>query len=129
MELDAIKQSEAFLRFAMQPKQMSLIKPDTKDNKKLLNACQEFEAIFVKQLLKEMRKTVPKDGVIPENNESSLYKSMFDDEIANNISKQGSLGLAESLYEQIRDRSNDKKIKPDGVEVNGTQYLKLKNDH
>lgn len=129
MEISPFNQYEGFIRFMMDKRHIPLVKPTCEEEGKLLKACQNFEAIFIRQMLKEMRKTVPKDGIIPENNEQSLYISMFDEEIASKISKQGQMGLAETLFEQIRDRSNDKKTQFEGVEVNGKKYIKLNGNH
>ena len=129
MDFSSIKENENFIRFLMEKKQLPLVNPKTDDDKKLLKVCQDFESIFVQQLLKEMRKTVPKDGFLPESNEQSIYKSMFDEEIANKIAGQGTLGLAETLFEQIRDKSKDKKFQPDGVDLNGKKYIEFKRDN
>ena len=99
-----------------------LIKAEGLSNKELLQACQDFEAMFLQQMLKEMRKTVPKDGIIPQSHEQDIFTAMFDEEVAKKMSNQGGVGLAEMLFEQLRDKSQDKKSDSDGVVINGTKY-------
>ena len=77
MDFNSIKENENFIRFLMDKKPLPLVNPKTDDDKSLLKACQDFEAIFVQQLLKEMRKTVPKDGFIPESNEHEDSVRLF----------------------------------------------------
>ncbi|MBC8204805.1 rod-binding protein [bacterium] len=76
----------------------------SKDEKKLLHVCQQFEAIFIRQMLKEMRKTIPKDGMFPESNERSFYTSMFDEKVADTVAENGRIGLADMLFKQMSPR-------------------------
>lgn len=70
-------------------------------DEQLLDACKEFETYFVEQMFKAMRATVHKEG----SSESS-YTNMFEDtlyqEYAKNVADSGQLGLAQSLYEQMK---------------------------
>jgi flagellar protein FlgJ len=70
--------------------------------KKLKKACTDFEAIFVGQLLKEMRKTVHKEGFIDGGNAEKIFTSMLDDEYAKELAKDGNLGLADMLFKQLK---------------------------
>lgn len=67
----------------------------------LLDACKEFESYFVEQLFKSMRATVPED-----EESGSSYMKMFEDslyqEYASNATDSGQLGIAQSLYEQMK---------------------------
>ena len=38
------------------------------DSKKIMEAAREFESYFIQVMLKEMRISIPKDGLIPTNN-------------------------------------------------------------
>lgn len=75
------------------------------DDKKLMEACQEFESMFVHMLLKEMRATIPEDGLIEKSTARKLFEDMYDVEIANKISEtNGGIGIAQKLYEQMKRR-------------------------
>jgi flagellar protein FlgJ len=125
MDFSPIDSDYGFLRLMMNNKQIPLAKPETTDDKKLLKACQEFEALFVQQILKEMRKTIPKDGLVPQTHESEVYESMFDEEVSTLMSQQGKLGLAEMLFDQLRDKSRDQKPQSQKVNFNGKDFIQF----
>jgi flagellar protein FlgJ len=67
----------------------------------LLRACQDFEALFVYQLLKTMRKATPAPGGFRIPGQDT-YEMLMDQQIANKVSKKGGgLGLARALYEKM----------------------------
>ena len=83
-----------------------------KDEKELKALAQQFEAIFVNQLMKSMRQTLPKEGLLSSFS-GDMYNSMFDEEVAGEMSKGRGMGLADVLYTQLS-RMNGKK--PEGEE-------------
>ncbi len=70
----------------------------------LKKACQEFESIFVEQLLSVMRKAVPKSDLMGNRSEEEMYTSLYDQEISVELTKQKGLGLAAMMYEQLSER-------------------------
>lgn len=60
----------------------------------------EFEAMFVGQMLKSMRTTVPESGLTGGHAEE-IYRGMLDQEYASAIASQRSLGLAQMLESQL----------------------------
>lgn len=68
----------------------------------LLRACQEFESIFLQQILSAMRSTIPQSGLWGESQEKKIYEAMFDEELAKKMAFDGGIGLAKILYEQLR---------------------------
>ena len=77
------------------------------DSKGLDEACAEFESLFIYELLKEMRKSIPDDGYFGESTQSKTYTSMIDIEIARKISNQRGIGLADFLRQQLTVRLDD----------------------
>lgn len=76
---------------------------DEEDDKQLRAACQEFEALFVYELLKQMRASIPKGGLIPEGIGEKMYKDMLDEEYSKIIAASpNSLGLGDLLYRQLK---------------------------
>lgn len=71
----------------------------------LLSACRDFEAIFLAQLMAQMRRTVPKGGILPHGTAESIFQAQLDAQICRNISRKGSLGLAELLYRSLSQQS------------------------
>ena len=77
---------------------------DTGDKaKKLRDACEKFEAVFISKLWKEMRNTVPKEGYLHSKHEDK-YLSMFDREFAEKMAASGGIGLADMIYEQLSEK-------------------------
>jgi peptidoglycan hydrolase FlgJ len=82
---------------------------DPAQEKKLKKACADFEAILVFQLLKTMRQTVPKNGLLKPSQGKETYEMMLDQKIADDLANKGQgLGLQKMLYNQII-RQNFKK--------------------
>ena len=67
---------------------------------KLKKACQDLEAVFLKDLLTVMRRSIPKSqfGNAPG---AGIYEDMFDQAIAESASKSGSFGIGEMLYKKM----------------------------
>lgn len=68
----------------------------------LMDACKQFEAYFLEQVFKEMMKTVPKEET--SGSSSSLmdyYQDEMVQKLASTSTDQNSLGLAQTLYEQM----------------------------
>ncbi|MGE5594373.1 MAG: rod-binding protein [Betaproteobacteria bacterium] len=77
----------------------------TRTDRELMKACEELESVFLEQLLKEMRKTVPKDDLFGGGRGEDVFQSMFDQEIAKAMAGRGGIGLAEILYKQLSRRA------------------------
>jgi len=68
----------------------------------LYKQCIEFESIFVKMMLKEMRATVDKSAdIIGGGFAGDIYQDMLDDEYSKTMSKTAHFGLADDLYRQL----------------------------
>ncbi len=72
------------------------------DPEALRKTCQEFEAIFVKQMLKEMRGTLPEGGLLPRGMAEDFFQEMMDAEVAKAASLRGDFGIAEALFRQLQ---------------------------
>lgn len=77
------------------------------DRQTLQEACTEFESLFLYQLLKEMRATIPDDGYLGKSMQSETYTSLFDIEIARRLSAQKGIGLADFLMQQMANRLSE----------------------
>lgn len=56
----------------------------------------QFEAMFTRMLLKEMRESMPEDGMF-SGKEMSMFMGMLDEHLAEELARQGGLGLAKSM--------------------------------
>lgn len=76
--------------------------PDLTPEKKkelegLKKACKDFESIFSYQLLKEMRKTVNRSGLVHGGQAEEIFSDMLDQERAKGVT----LGLGDLLFSQL----------------------------
>jgi len=71
------------------------------DDKELKAVCQEFEAIMLDMLYKQMKATVIKSDLVEKDPGTEIFESMQDEELMKKASQTGTLGLAESLYKQL----------------------------
>lgn len=69
--------------------------------KKLFNASVEFESVFVKLMLSQMKKSVEKSGLLHGGHAEEIFEDMLYDEYAREMSKNSSLGLAEQIYASL----------------------------
>jgi len=83
---------------------------DKKNDQELKDACQEFEAYYVQQLFKEMRKTIPDGGLFENSNEGKIYKDMLDEKYSGIISEGSGTGIADALYKQLSPQINKKTL-------------------
>lgn len=71
-------------------------------NPSLKRLCQDFEAILIHSMFREMRDTIPKDGYLEPTHGSEWFQEMMDKEVARNMARKQGLGLAQQLYEQFQ---------------------------
>lgn len=86
------------------------------DAEKLRETCQQFEAIFIQQMLKEMRGTVPEGGLLPRNMGQDYFQEMMDAEVAKAAAIQGHFGIGEALFRQLQPPEPAVAEKPAAVE-------------
>lgn len=77
--------------------------------KELRRAAEEFESLFINQMLKSMRDTVVKSDLFHGGNAEEIYSSMLDTELSKSMAKAGGIGLADMLLRQL---SNDSEPAP-----------------
>ncbi len=67
----------------------------------LRKACVDMESLFIHQLLKEMRATIPKSGLFGKSHAQDIYTGMLDGRMAQEISQNRGLGLSAMLMRQL----------------------------
>jgi flagellar protein FlgJ len=72
-----------------------------KDQKALKEALHQFEEIFLQMLYKQMKVTIPKSELFPEDRSKEILNSMFDETLIKEVSKNRGLGLADTMYKQL----------------------------
>ncbi len=68
----------------------------------LRKACADFEALFLHKLLKTMRQTVPKSGLIDGGLKEEIFTDMLDEKIASAAAHGRGTGLGEKIYSDLR---------------------------
>ena len=70
--------------------------------KKLREACEGFEAMFLSMMYKQMRATVPENELFgKKSNAIKIFEDMRDTELMNAAAKSGGVGLADMMYKQL----------------------------
>ena len=70
--------------------------------KKLHEACEGFEAMFLSMMYKQMRATVPESELFgKKSNAIKIFEDMRDTELMNAAAKSGGVGLADMMYKQL----------------------------
>jgi flagellar protein FlgJ len=87
---------------------------DPKDQKlhSLRKSCREFEAIYINELYKSMRKTVPESGLFKKDMANTLYQEMLDMEMAKQTAAGDGMGIGKAMYEQIKEQHYPDKKQP-----------------
>ena len=96
-------------RFALDPASLNELKRKSRDGggeaqgKALRQAAGQFEAVFMNMLLKSMRESLPKEGVLDSESTRS-FTGMYDMQIAQKLADKG-VGLADMIVRQVEARS------------------------
>ena len=70
--------------------------------KKLREACEGFEAMFLSMMYKQMRATVPESELFgKKSNAIEIFEDMRDTELMNAAAKSGGIGIADMMYKQL----------------------------
>jgi flagellar protein FlgJ len=80
-------------------------------DEELLDACKQFEQYFIRQVMKEMKNTIPKDSLIGDNEYMNMFEDQMLDAMAETISDNVKLGLAEQMYDNLRLQYNTSNIR------------------
>lgn len=70
------------------------------ESKALRTVAKQFEGIFMKMMLKSMRDATPGNPLFSSDSEK-FYTQMYDDQLSTDLSKGGSLGLADMMVAQL----------------------------
>ena len=71
------------------------------DEKAARETAENFEAVFISQMLTPMFNTLSTDGLMGGGKAEGVYRDMMVDEVGKSIAKNGGLGIADSIYREI----------------------------
>lgn len=80
-----------------------------KEDKKLRQAVQDFEAFFISQMLKSMRKTIPDGGLFEKGHKEKIMEDMLDESLSKSLAQNRGMGLASALYNQMQPPTSQKR--------------------
>jgi flagellar protein FlgJ len=81
-----------------------------KNNQDLKNVAEQFESIFVHQMLKQARQSRLAEGVFSSEAQDT-FNNMLDVEYSQILSKKNNFGIAEALIKQFQPHFHSKKEK------------------
>jgi len=76
--------------------------PKDEENNRLKKTCAEFESLFLTYILKSMKTTIPG---LDEDHGGEIIKSMFDENLSQEIAKGGGIGIGDLLFEQLKGKA------------------------
>ena len=71
------------------------------DPESIRAAAREFESLFLHQMFKSMRATIPKEGLMDSGMGGEMFTDLLDMEYAKNAAEGGGIGLADIVAEQF----------------------------
>ncbi|WP_051412029.1 rod-binding protein [Halonatronum saccharophilum] len=71
----------------------------------LKKVSQEFESIFLSMMFKQMRDAGFKSDLLDSGLSREVFEDMYYDKVAEEASKQGGLGIAELVYQQLSNKT------------------------
>lgn len=79
----------------------AVLKPGS-EAARLRTTTEQFEAMFLRQILNEAQKPVIKSSLTPKDSSYGIYQDMMVNSLADTISHSGSFGLARTMEAQLR---------------------------
>lgn len=95
--------TQSFSQTLSQVKQTGEGKSETgskTESERLMEVSRQFEGLLVHQMLKSMRETVNKTGML-DGFASEQYEAMLDEELSKEMVKHQSIGLAQTIHDQM----------------------------
>jgi len=67
----------------------------------IYEVARSFESLFINEIMKNMRKTLPQDGLLNKGFANNVFNSMLDQEYSQIASRSGQFGLADAIALQL----------------------------
>lgn len=71
------------------------------DGQKVAEVSRQFEAVLLRQILAETQKPLIKSKLLDNSTTAGIYRDMIGNQLADSISKTGSVGLSRTLERQL----------------------------
>ena len=86
----------------------NLISADINKETRLRQACADFEALMLQQMMRMARESMPKSGLLDGGFAEDMFRSVQEEELSKNMSQGRGMGFGELLYRQISQQINPK---------------------
>lgn len=73
----------------------------TPNQKAAREVAENFEAMFIAQMLEHMSRDIGQDNMFNGGNSERIHRSMLNEQYADEISKRGGVGIADAVYREI----------------------------
>jgi len=96
---------------------LSQLKADVRNetsDESIEQVARQFESIFTQMMLKSMRDASPTDGGLFDNDQSKMYREMFDKQVSLSMSEGRGIGLKEMLIRQLGGADTASALNVDG---------------
>jgi flagellar protein FlgJ len=88
-------------RMLISPGTSKVSERKTRDLESLRESSRQLESLFVMEMLKAMRKTIPEGGLFEKSTSTEIYQEMLDMETAKATVAGPGLGIADAIYRQM----------------------------
>lgn len=85
-------------------KSIDLKKDSQVSNEKLREVADMYEKHFIKEMMKQMKSTLPEGGLIKKNNAEHIFEDQLDDQYSAEWNKRGGFGIADLIYQQLTEK-------------------------
>lgn len=82
-------------------KQAPLPEPKTAREISARHAADEFEAIFISQMLKNMSVGIETDGPFGGGQSEEIYRDLMNEELGKTMTSKGGVGLSDAIYREM----------------------------
>ena len=90
----------------------------------LWKAAKGIEANFMKEMMRNMRKTVDENESDKNNKGLQIFRGMLDDEYAETATRTQGIGLAEIIVKQLLEQNRPQQMNTPIRKLNDTDYKK-----
>ena len=88
------------------------LKPKGHTDAEIQKAATQFEALLLHQMIGEMWKSVPNEGLLSGSREETMYRDMLNQALADNISSGQGIGIKNVVMKELK-RTEEKQKKSD----------------
>ncbi len=79
-------------------------------------AFKDLEGLFFNELMKEMHKSIPDDGIFKKSHATKMYEEMLNEVFAQAMADSGQFGIAKQIAAQVKLREEGAGPLPEALE-------------